>query len=1617
MAKDQQGTGGGTATHAGTNYQNRVAAWSAVHILAEHDAVPPLDLPAAVTLESLHAETPHAVDDLSVGTSDGGSVLSQAKHTLSLQTTPDSPLGSAVEQFVREYRSGRLNPSKDRLVIATTSLSSAPIKVHLPAFLNRVRSSSSPDQEWTAGNKEENEAAATLRNHIIRAWRDQAGSEPDATDVIAILRLARIQILDVDEAGQGEREAKQLLRTSILADPTATDAAWNTLITATAGYAVNAQRGDRAALQRALTDAGIAIKAARSFQKDIHRLNDHTSSTLQNLLEYARIQASACNISIQRAVAPDLHAAAAGGHLLVLGAPGAGKSGALYELAHVLKTEGADVVAFAVDQIEAASLGTLRTELNLTHELLEVLDAWPGTSPGYIFIDALDAARSEEAVKTLQSLIGKVIGNTGRWRIVASVRKFDLRYNQTLQRLFRGFPPTAVYTDAEFAAIRHVNVPVLSDAEVAQINAQSAALDALVSAANASLKELLRLPFNLRLLAELVDAGLSAADLQPVRTQVELLDRYWRERIIRGDGQGDARELVLRRVTSEMVARRALRVARIAAMGNDAASSGSLDDLLSTHVLAEWTTRSGAAQREFLTFPHHLLFDYAVARMYVPPEPGDLVNLLTAQPDLLIAIRPSVEIHLQRLWHRDQTAFWDLTFRALASPLNEVGKLLAPSVAALHAADIGQTQPLIDCLNDHAKCPTGIAGLQHVMATLLTHANANGSPRPGPWLEFLDSVTALPAAAVANSVRPYVMFLSENATGLGDADRNRLGAIVRRLLNFALSTTPPNWLLAVNAIGAIVKTITTDPAASVTALRACTTEQHLKTLGYRTLSTLARQAGVLVGIDPSFVRQMYVAGFTYREQSDEKTSMGDSQILPMTSNRKQDYDIGLWQLGETFPKFLQAAPREATEALLIVVENYVRTKHKPEREAVPVVLDGVQTGLLPDYSFIWGSSDPRLDKELKMLQDFENYLCSVVDQALVRQLVNDIASRQPPAAIWRILLACGIKNPTVIGIPIRSLAWDHRILTEGDTTSLAGEFIKVIYPMLDEPERRRAEEAIMAIPAKEPENPKAANRFRDRLLGCLDASALVTVEAVARRRELDADAGPPPNPPDPKIEVTQRDFDYNDYLGEQGVPLDDPEHKRMLTIIEPVRQFSNEFLNGTPSVDCIAEILPTLRALSAETSALEALHEELKTQALTDLTRSCEIILRSNAFAWDAETLDFARGIVFRAAADAEPAPNPEHDEHFQESQSWGRTPRIVAAQAAMALAYRDATKAAELGPLIDQLARDPVASVRFQIASRLGHLHKTAPDLMWELFEHLAGHEQNRGVVQGALDALQRCAYLDPPRIAQLALIVINRTPLEGAGAKDVREQCTNIFVSFAVWHEEPVSCAFVERMLAAPAENHEELHRMILDVSAWLKDEKEDIRNRAFTLLQRILDIHVSAIENLEAQLGKSFAAWPEGESKRYGDLLKNADDLALRLYFASGAHSDDKASPLPPDPAFYGKAKPLIKTLASIPYPHTAHYVIETLVYFAPVDPAGVLVLIGDVVKASSRNGYQYEQLAADLIVHNVERYLAEYRPVLRENGDCHTVLMEILDVFVRVGWPKAHQLTYRLNEIYR
>lgn len=718
-------------------FQHRAAAWLATRVLAETNAALPWALPATVTLDMIRCEQSQPIDDILSGTSAGGFLYFQSKRSLSVSSDQGSEFDSVFDQFVRQFvacrnrtAAGRAwarpaDAARDRFVLVVGPTATGPVKVGLSAVLNRLRGLA-PGQPIgdAATNEEERRVLAAALDCARRSWQTALGAPASDDDMRQVLSLSWVSVFDVDAGGVGEIEAKTLLRTSILSMPADSDAAWTSLISLCQDLATNKSGRSRQQLQSHLLDAGIGVTAARSFRDDIARLKAYSEMTARLLADLSRVRVAATEVKIQRSSLEELRRLAVVDSLLVVGEPGAGKSGTLHNFADALLQGGRDVVFLAVDRVAAESLGNLRHELGLAHDLVEVLANWPGQEPGFLVIDALDAARGSSTARALFDLIRLVRQAGGRWRVVASIRKFDLRYNDALQSFFVGEPSEA-YRDTEFVSVRHINIPVLSDAEMAQVSAQAPALGDLIARAPDELRQLLRVPFNLRLAAELLGAGVAANELTPIRTQLQLLDRYWRERVVRGDGQGDAREAVLRKASEEMVATRQLRAERgkIA----DAANSGALNDVLRNQVMVEWQpTPGGPVDRALLAYPHNVLFDYAISRIVLPQAPVALAQRLVGDPDLVLVVRPSLTILLQRLWTEDRDRFWDAAFKIVeAAALPEVGKLIAPTVISSMANSAADLQPLYDALasTDGQMKENAQHVLRHIVGALLPGAS------------------------------------------------------------------------------------------------------------------------------------------------------------------------------------------------------------------------------------------------------------------------------------------------------------------------------------------------------------------------------------------------------------------------------------------------------------------------------------------------------------------------------------------------------------------------------------------------------------------------------------------------------------------------------------------------------------------------------------------------------------------------------------------------------------------------------------------------------------------------------------------------------------------------------
>ena len=71
----------------------------------------------------------------------------------------------------------------------------------------------------------------------------------------------------------------------------------------------------------------------------------------------------------------------------------------------------------------------------------------------------------------------------------------------------------------------------------------------------------------------------------------------------------------------------------------------------------------------------------------------------------------------------------------------------------------------------------------------------------------------------------------------------------------------------------------------------------------------------------------------------------------------------------------------------------------------------------------------------------------------------------------------------------------------------------------------------------------------------------------------------------------------------------------------------------------------------------------------------------------------------------------------------------------------------------------------------------------------------------------------------------------------------------------------------------------------------------------------------------------------------------------------------------------------------------------------------------IHAGQNGVYQFESIGSNLLVKLVERYLAEYRVIFRDNLACLQPLIKVLGIFVKTGWPSAHRLTYRMEEVFR
>jgi hypothetical protein len=849
-----------------------------------------------------------------------------------------------------------------------------------------------------------------------------------------------------------------------------------------------------------------------------------------------------------------------------------------------------------------------------------------------------------------------------------------------------------------------------------------------------------------------------------------------------------------------------------------------------------------------------------------------------------------------------------------------------------------------------------------------------------------------------------------------------------------------NPTLVRDGIVAVCRTFGADPQESSKALRAAFEPEYARQYGHQDFFYLAQEIPKLLALDPEFVGELYKTAF--REFNDSKTTTtlgGPSRIMSLISNVQQDWQGIFYQLAGVYPRFLNTAPITAVESLVAVVESWTAREHSPPSGTIEersFVFRDLRCTIRTDYSAIWDTgSHAGFDYPIQMLDTFKAYIEGLEprDVRLIGDLLTLIATTNIYAVVWRRLLWSGVERPQTVGVELREMLWQVPILTSVDTTEAAGALINAVFPHLRNEDRVRIEESILAVPPVVLRDGTEAHLTRDRLLGCIPSHLIVTSQADEVLKSLRATGGPPPNEPLFKIgEVGSKEFTTEEYLREQGVPVDAPANRRLITLVDPIKKFCGRYLNQAPSDEETAEIYSQLLQLAEaiHTADQDGAHPEQKEYALGYLVQACSRIVGRQNLKNGEPPVEFARQVLLDVSATTSAEEELKTSDSFDQSPAWGSPQTLVdAASGLMFLSASPGFPETSISNAIHRLSRNVEPAVRLQIAMNLHLLERTAPDTMWTLIAFVSMEEPSRAVLQAAAASISTLAGRYPERVIPLLERMYDRTN-SGTGYERVRATCFNTFLGLYLWRGLPACERRIFPIVDTPWENPEIASHLAHTIRDDLTrgptspsdPEQDAVRGRAFLIINRLLESSTTELKRLREEHTGSLNSIPQEVQARVKGIHKCIDAIAHQVYFASGAFDLQQNRPEEaPDreqrERFLKEAEPIFNQLTAARLTNVAYNLAATLESLIEFDPAGVFLRLRDVIVAGQSDGLQFESLAVEVVVRTVKRFLAEYRAVLRDRSECRAALVEILDVFVKVGWPAAQQLTYSLEEIFR
>ena len=1343
----------------------------------------------------------------------------------------------------------------------------------------------------------------------------------------------------------------------------------------------------------------------------------------------------------------DLQDFVTGGNGVIIGSPGVGKTYLLKELYQRLESLEIPGLILPIDQLGDGTDKTLRKELSYEGDLIERLKSVPVSIPKAVLLfDAFDAARNEQTRKRFLDLIQRAIHELRKsWNVIVTVRTYDAKKSQELLDMFGD--PDATGHQSEEILCRHFTIPPFNEDQVLKTFDQIGCPKSIYKEGSQDFKNILATPFNLWLLEKILNASQELPDFSQVRSEVQLLSLFWERRV-----ENENSERVLRRIAHRMVKGRSLTV-KVDDIYDDVDLDNPVrktawDKLQSDEILVKVSST-----RQRIAFFHNILFDYAISVLLIDDEPQDLEKFILEDASRPLFLRPSLTYFFTRLWYYDDsTSFWRAFWHIFPSDqsvhLRLVACLIPTSVIANEAQGVEELEPLIEKLRSEKKKETANEAVTRLLQSLQTLQ----IERDALWINFFDQISAHLHANFAWDLANLTSDILDRAI---ETDTTKViktcGRIGRRLLKWVWQERvagESTWYDRFGgrwAVSLVAKTYHTNIEKSRALLKKVLQLTNEDNFPISFLTWLTKHVDSIWDHDSEFVVSIYRTVFSHEFTNDGETKRGGF-VLSITTYRSQDFDMCQYRLAKHFPIFLQKMPLDATRAVIQSVNSFVIRTYIIKSTAEDAVSEdlretfdfrGKTACFIQDDNSLWDELQHR-DEPIEMADALFEFIAELTESekslSLLDSLLDIFRDEVVVAFFWKRLLKTATQFPQVFAPRLFELCIAKPIQMHSETVYELRLFLKAAASHFTSNKLLQIEKSILALPseARDKNHYSFLEEDRNRLLAQIPVDLLWTDEAKRIREEMERKNDIPENQPPVRFKTWSEPVTEEKWLQTQGVDITKSENQGLQRFFAPLDKFSSDWMNGVPTMEASKLVLPQLqKAFTAVQDNTEA--DEKVMNSLWHKLTACVAILGRIANKLENSEFSFCRKVLLEAAKHEEPKRKPEYDDHF-DSPGYSPCARHKAASGLLRFAFYQPDT--EILEAIETLASDRVPSVRMVTAMELFLVYFQAPERFWHIMDNRAAHERNRVVQKFLYHTLTRVVTREKEnenKTTDIMAKLLEHTPptTEGLEPSDsfivllmwLRIDCQNSWAFKTIedtYFKDPIR--FANPLSRAVSE-------VVRDYVQPKHLETEEERRRAKRAIKWLGDV----IDLVSDRIKELYCIVKEDETeekvKKLHDTYKVIDEVITRLYFAVAYkrdQSEKRVEEISDDLRldYYNEVQPLMQKViafaqdqeSGIMFAPTAHYFMQLLRSFLDCNPKEVLHLAAGVVKSSERFGYNLDSIAVRDVVEFVEIVLADYRHEVRE-GKALKDLLDLLDLFAKIGWSDALKLVWRLDEVFR